>query len=396
MKHLIMYNDVKQQIDGLLPEASNSLYALVTLFQDCDDQFQKLVNEKTELKQNQELAISASMLYDAYELVEDGMNTMGMLIVNIGKDEQRGISQYVDVSEYIEPAKEIMPSLMSMIHTVSAQMSDFIELHKSFIYQNINMINPIKVRQYMDVNHKVSRISTIIHKQMVQQHESLVMEINQLSEQLTQTSMVMEAAETVKGNCFVSIIDNISIIEVGKTKSEVMSNTREYFDGDMDDSVEIMPCSDGVYQVVTHDGEIPENWEIVDGVVVLPDEKSLYEDVNGMVESRGVHKAAANKIHHDIEEKINREFETRVLKVTGESEGNHYTIKIHPDMMVQKEKFGSKDKRVVLEIYRALKEHPWFDGITLNEDEKGVISLTMKFGNIDIKMVDKVVESFFI
>ena len=62
MKHLIMYNDVKKQIDGLLPEASNSLYALVALFQDCDDQFQKLINEKTELAENKELSISAAFL----------------------------------------------------------------------------------------------------------------------------------------------------------------------------------------------------------------------------------------------------------------------------------------------------------------------------------------------
>ena len=56
MKHLIMYNDVKSQIDSLLPDASHSLYALVTLFQDCDEQFNKLINEKSELKNNKELS----------------------------------------------------------------------------------------------------------------------------------------------------------------------------------------------------------------------------------------------------------------------------------------------------------------------------------------------------
>lgn len=392
MKHLIMYNDVKKQIDGLLPEASNSLYALVALFQDCDDQFQKLINEKTELAENKELSISASMLFDAYELVEDGMNTMGMLIVNVGKDEQRGIHQYVDVSEYIEPAKELMPMLMSMIHTVSSQMSDFIELHKSFVYQNINMLNPISVRQYMDVNHKVSRISTIIHKQMVQQHEELVMAVNQLSEQLTQTSMVMEASESIKGKYFASIIDDISIIEVGKTKNEVLAKTREYFDGDMDDTVKIVPCSDGIFHMVTHDGEIPEEWEMVDGVVVLPDEKSLYEQVNDLVESKGIFKAAAKKIHDNIEDKVRKEFESRVLKVDGKSDGDMYMIEIHPDTILTKEKFGSKDKRVILDIYRKLQNHPWFENVKLSESDKGIITLTMQFGNIDIIKPEKVVE----
>lgn len=393
MKHLIMYNDVKSQIDSLLPDASHSLYALVTLFQDCDEQFNKLINEKSELKNNKELSISASMLFDAYELVEDGMNTMGMLIVNIGKDEQKGINQYVDVSEFIEPAKEIIPELMSMIHTVSSQMSDFIELHKTFTYQDISMLNPLKVAQYMDVNRKVSRISTIIHSQMVESHEGFLADVAIIADRLTRTSLVMEATESVKGSCFVSIIDDISIIEVGETKEEVIRNTKEYFDGKLDDSVKVLPCSNGVYTMVSHDGEIPESWEIVDGVVVLSDEKELFEQLEDITESKHKYKPAILRIYNEIEEKVRNGFESKIIKIDGFSDGNTYTIKIVPDTIINKTKFKGVDKRVVLEIYRALQKHSWFSKVKLDEDEKGIISITMTFNDdIDVSSNVKIFE----
>lgn len=391
-----MYNDVKQQIDSIIPDASHSLLALVTLYQDCDDQFNKLINEKSELAENKELSISASMLFDAYELVEDVMNTMGMLIVNVGKDEQQGINQYVDVSTLIEPAKELMPELMSMIHTVSSQMSDFIELHRSLVYTDINMLNPMKVQNYMDVNRKVSRISTIIHTQMVNTHSDLITQMSIISDHLTQSSMVMEASESIKGNYYVSIIDNLSIVEVGVSEKDVRTKTREYFNGELDDSIEILPCSTGVYDKVVNDGEIPETWDVIDGVVVLPEEKSLYESVELMSEAKNGNKAATVKVHYDIEEKVLGSFSGKVIKVTGEHVGDAYIIKIHPDTVIEKNKFGGDDKRIVLDIYRKLQKHEWFDSVKLGEDSDGVITLTLKFSDIDFTNngSSSIIESF--
>lgn len=396
MKHLIAYQDVKLSIDGVLPNASHSLYSLVTLFQECDDQFLKLVDEKTTLSENKELAISASELYDAYELVEDGMNTMGMLIANIGRDEQK-LEAYAGVSTFIEPAKELIPTLLSMIHTVSSQMSDFIELHNSFIYQDIDKLNPMKVRQYMDVNSKVSRISCIIRRQIIETHEELVFDINEISNQVTATNMVFEANEAVKGDCYVSLIDGISIIEVGETEDEVLKKTREYFDGSMDDTITIKPCSSGIYQMVKHDGEIPEEWEEMNGVIVLPDEQELFEQVQTgtLTEKRGMYRAAVQKVHHDVEAKVKKEFSSRVLKVTGELVDDEYTIKIVPDNLVEKSKFNNKDKRVVLDIYRKLKVHDWFTNVTINELDDGTLTITVTFGNVDINNANKeVVENF--
>lgn len=397
MKHLIAYNDVKAAIDGVLPDASHSLYSLVKMFQECDDQFMKLVNEKTELSQNKELSISASELFDAYELVEDAMNTMGMLIANVGQDENRGLHQYANVSEFIEPAKELIPSLVMMIHTVSSQMSDFIELHKSFMYQSIDQFNPIKVHQYIEINNKVARISAILRDQMVEEHGYFVNEVQEISSHLTETNMIHEAKESVKGEYFVSLIDGISIIEVGETESEVLKKTREYFDGSVDDTITIKPSSKGIYHMVKDDGEIPEEWEIVNGVVVLPEERELFERAQSgsLTESRGVFKAAIKKIHNDVEEKVKSEFSSRVLKIDGVSDSDTYTIKIIPDMVVEKKKFNTVDKKVVLEIYRKMKDHPWFKQVKLDELENGTITLTLIFDKIDFMNAEKsIVEEF--
>jgi len=89
---------------------------------------------------------------------------------------------------------------------------------------------------------------------------------------------------------------------------------------------------------------------------------------------------------------VRNEFESRVIKVEGKSEGDIYMIEIHPDTIVTKEKFGSKDKRVILDIYRKLQNHSWFENVKLAENDKGVITLTMQFGNIDIIKPEKVVE----
>lgn len=380
MKHLIAYDDIKQDIDAIIPSASYSLKSLIGLYQDCDNQFDKLIQEKHALSQNDELSISAAVLFDAYELVEDAMNNMGILISHIGKDEQNGIEEYVSVSEFVDPAKEIIPEIISIIHTVSSQMSDFLELHKAFIYYDINSFDHNSVTEYMSVNRKVSRISQLVYQQIEKQHGLVSNEINQLIGTVTHASMVMEATETVKGKCFVSIIDNLSLIEVGKTEAEVIRKTREYFEDELDDSITVKPCSDGVYDAITSDGDIPEEWEEVDGVVVLPEEKALNERFIKLYDTTSkLRKVSAGDVHQKIEERVRRDFKSRVMKVEHDLSRDTLTIRIHPDTIIEKNKFNGVDKRVVLDIFNTLKKHEWFSNVELNEDDDGIISISMTF-----------------
>lgn len=302
MKNLINYQDIKYEVDSLSPSASHTLQSLITIYHDCDNSFQLLEDEKNEMNDNVELRISASMLNDAYELIYDVVTTMGMLIIHIGKDEGNGIEAYVDVSDFINPAKDFIPSIIALIHSVSTQMSDFIALHRTFEYTTIDAVNPIKVNEYMNVNRKVSRISTLVYKQTLENYEIIKHGINEIIDHVTHTSMVMESTENVKGKYFVSIISGMSLIEVGESEADVLRKTREYFEGDLDDSITIKPCSQGIYDEITSNHNIPEEWELVSGVVVLPNEKELNERTNKTIElSKNLRKIASDDVRDKIE-----------------------------------------------------------------------------------------------
>lgn len=276
MKHLLAYKQQKDTIDGLLTDASNSFYSLVEAFQECDDTFMMLVNEKSELDKTKELSISASEMYDAYELVENTMLNTITLIAKIGMNEKNGLAAYTNISEYINPTKEIIPDIKILIQTVSSQMSDFIELVKTYQYNEIKDVSVKNIRKYMKMNDLVTRISRTIYKTTIDEHEIINSYIKTLKKDLDTKNTIYESIEDVKAQCFVTMIPDTAIIAVGDTEKEAWNKTKDYFNDEISDEVVIKKCSQGLYNIVTMNDTYPEEWEELDGVIVLPEEYENY------------------------------------------------------------------------------------------------------------------------
>lgn len=87
---------------------------------------------------------------------------------------------------------------------------------------------------------------------------------------------------------------------------------------------------------------------------------------------------------------------SRVLRVKSDLNYEVFTVTISPDTIIEKNTFTSKDRRIVLDIYRKLQKHDWFSKVRLGELEDGSITLTMKFNEVGTHDEQPILEDFIL
>ncbi len=386
----IAYQQSKDTIKQSLPKASHLMMSLIELFGNIDEHYTLMGGELDSLDEKPELRIAAAQLKDTYNIVEELLSDYAQHIASLAMDDINH-AEYANANiEKILAAKEIAPDVNNVVYELSAQLADFNQLFVGFAYNGIENFNVSDIQQRQEVNKKVARIAQLLHEKLTKECQELKDKVNGAINDYQEMGLMFEAVESVKGKYFVSLIPDVSLIEVGKTEHEVRQKTEEYFSGDdVDSEYTIKPCSQELYNAFTIHGEIPEEWEEVDGVVVLPEEKELHSsvDTSRIDESpSGMMKAARLRVRHEIEEVLNKQLDATHFTVKdGYEDDYHYTLSIVPDLFITKEPFTDKDKRVVEIIRSRLNDHDWFEEVDLDETRNGTLVLTMEFGDVNLR-----------
>lgn len=387
MDQSITYKQYRDTIMQSVTHGSYHYNSLVELFAAIDDRYTVLQSQLATMNDITDLRISASLLGDAANLVDDIVLDFAQMVATLGVDEGNSGGLYLFNTDRINTAKENAPEVNDMVYYLSSQIADFNELFKGYSYSGVDSINPVNIANYMKATKKVSAISSLVYKQIVSRHEMLKPIVSSTVSEYQQDSYVMEAVESVSPKFFISLIPDVALIDVGETEEEALERAKDYFDGEIDDTVEVMPCSHGMYNSFTVMGEVPDEWEVVNGVVVLPDEAESYSDIpeDGRIdESRtGVVKAATKRIEYELKTKLDKEIKTQYnLKVR--LNDNVVVAVVEPDRFLNHEKFSNYEKKSIRLIADHLRDHPWFDEVDVDETKNGHLAISMMLSDVDL------------
>ena len=389
MDQSLMYQQSKDTIKQSLSNSTHFFLSLVELFEQNDQSFNVLSSEMKTLDTSTDLRISAAELKDSYELIQDLMVDYAQMISSLAVDEVDNPSMISKSLDDIDHLKEISPEIQHIIYELSAQVADFNELFVNYEYHGVDSINPQTITRYMEANKKVSQISRILASNIRSKYSYLKDEVNKTQEVYAHNTYIYEAIESIDSSYFVSLIPDVSLIEVGKTKQEVKRKTEEYFDNTEDeegDEYEIMPCSREVYNMFTIKGEIPEEWNDIDGVIVLPDEYDTLNDSDELKEhnTSNEEKTAIKRIRYEIKEYLQKNIESSFYEVKGNEGVNSYTVSITPDKFINDTRFTESDVQHIYIMARKLRDHPWVDELDVDKLRNGGFTISILLGEIDL------------
>lgn len=376
MDQSITYKQYRDTIMQSVPHSSYHFSSLVELYSAIDERYTVLQTQLAVMNEITDLRISASLLADAAKLVDDIIVDFSQIVATLGVDETQGNGLYLHNTDRINNIKEIAPEVNDIVYYLSSQVNDFNELFKGYSYSGLDSINPVNITDYMKATKKVSKISSLVYKQVVAKHEHIKSIIDSEIHGYQGETFIMEAADSVKGKYFISLIPDVALIDVGETEEEALERAKDYFDGEIDDTVEVMQCSHGMYNSFTIMGNVPEEWEIVNDVVVLPEEASDYEEINKedeILENSDDKKwrLMTNKVINEIKCALTKEFTTQ-HHVKESRSGKKVNILIKPDRFLEDKSFSSKEKVYVSEICDKIKQSDWVDSIKISESKDSI------------------------